>query len=163
MTDKRNELTHLDGQGAAAMVDVSDKLVTHRVAKAYARISLLPTALAAIRENSLRKGEALGTARIAGILAAKKVPELIPLCHSVPVSSVQIDFQFEEAAIAITSTVVTDAKTGVEMEAMTACTVAALTLYDMAKSIDRSMVISDVKLLYKLGGQSGEYIAKEQK
>jgi cyclic pyranopterin phosphate synthase len=153
------ELTHMNSLGEAAMVNVSSKAVTYRTATASAKISLSPVALSAIKNNTLEKGEALGVARIAGILAAKKTPDLIPLCHSLPLGSVEIDLQFEGTALRITATVTTEAKTGVEMEALTACTIAALTVYDMAKSLDKSMVISDVKLLHKSGGQSGEYRA----
>ncbi len=159
MTNSR--LTHLNEQGAAAMVDISDKAVTRRTASACARITINQEALTAIRENTLAKGEAVGTARIAGILAAKKVPELIPLCHSLPLSAVSIEFEFEESGLLITAFAAIDAKTGVEMEAITACTIAALTIYDMAKALDRSMTISDIKLLHKEGGRSGKYTTKE--
>jgi cyclic pyranopterin monophosphate synthase len=120
------------------------------------------SALSAIRNNQLLKGDAISVARIAGILAAKKTDELIPLCHSLPVNSAELNFEFEADGIYITSTVTSDGKTGVEMEALTACSVASLTIYDMAKSLDRSMTIYDVKLLSKTGGKSGVYLAQEE-
>jgi cyclic pyranopterin monophosphate synthase len=119
------------------------------------------TAVQAVTENTLTKGDAIPTARIAGILAAKRVDELIPLCHTLPLSSVDIEFQWEGMSLLISATVATDAKTGVEMEALTACTVAALTVYDMVKSVDKAMVIGGVRLLQKSGGGSGTYKAEE--
>jgi cyclic pyranopterin phosphate synthase len=161
MSDGIEKLTHIDEHGAAAMVDVSDKSATLRTAAACARITMSDAALAAIANNTLSKGEAIGVARIAGIMAAKKTADLIPLCHTLPISAVDIKFEFESTGLFITATVVTDAKTGVEMEALTASSVAALSIYDMAKALDRTMVISDIKLLRKSGGRSGDYFAKE--
>jgi cyclic pyranopterin phosphate synthase len=162
MTKEQGQrLTHINDNGAAMMVDVGLKEITRREASACARISMSVVALDAIRSSTLQKGEAIGTARIAGIMAAKKVSDLIPLCHSLPISAITIAFTFEDTGLLITSSVVTDAKTGVEMEALTACSVSALTIYDMAKAVDRSMVISDIKLLSKSGGKSGSYHAEE--
>jgi cyclic pyranopterin monophosphate synthase len=154
-------LTHVDSAGAAKMVDTSMKDITRRSATASARIRMSEQALRAIRENVLQKGDALSVARIAGILAAKKVDDLIPLCHSLPIQCVSMDFDIEESSILITATALTEARTGVEMEALTACSIAALTIYDMAKSVDRTMVIYDVRLLSKSGGRSGTYSAPE--
>jgi cyclic pyranopterin phosphate synthase len=156
-----DQLTHIMADGAVAMVDVSAKETTHRVATACARVKMAHATLKAIKEASLKKGEAIGTARIAGIMASKKTSELIPLCHSLPLNFVEIQFQYEDSGILITATASTNAKTGVEMEALTACTVAALTIYDMAKAVDRSMEISDIRLLHKSGGRSGEYNARD--
>lgn len=155
-----DRLTHLDAEGAAHMVDVSAKDVTTREATAEGRISMSAPALAAIREGSLKKGDALAVARIAGIMAAKRTADLIPLCHPLPLSAVSVDLAFEEAAIRATATVRTTGRTGVEMEALTAVNVALLTLYDMAKAIDRAMVISDIRLLAKSGGRSGDWRAE---
>jgi cyclic pyranopterin phosphate synthase len=153
-------LTHVNPEtGAAQMVDVSSKADTRREAFARARVRMKPETLTLIRENALKKGDALAVARIAGILAAKRTDELIPLCHTLPLSSVQIDFTLDQAHsfIEIIATAATVAQTGVEMEALTAATVAALTIYDMAKSSDRAMSIDEVRLLRKTGGKSGDY------
>lgn len=147
-------LTHLDQTGAARMVDVSAKPVTAREAIATGRILMSPEAVAAIREGSLKKGDALATARIAGIMAAKQTAALIPLCHPLPLTRVSIELDLAETAITATATCATDAKTGVEMEALTAVSVTLLTLYDMAKALDRTMTIEDVRLLKKTGGNS---------
>jgi cyclic pyranopterin phosphate synthase len=153
-------LTHLDETGAAHMVDVSAKPVTTREAVATGRILMSPQALAAIREGTLKKGDALATARIAGIMAAKKTAELIPLCHPLPLTRVRVDLELDDTGITATATVATDAKTGVEMEALTAITAALLTLYDMAKALDRAMTIESVRLVSKTGGASGDYSAR---
>ena len=152
-------LTHLDAAGAAHMVDVSAKPATQREARATGRITMSPAALDAMRAGALAKGDALGVARIAGIMAAKRTAELIPLCHPIPISKVSVDLAFVDGGIECTATVATTGPTGVEMEALTAAGVALLTLYDMAKAIDRGMTIEGVRLLAKSGGRSGEWRA----
>jgi cyclic pyranopterin phosphate synthase len=152
-----NELTHIDEHGNARMVDISDKPATRREASAQAVVRLQPHTRAQIEQNALAKGDALALARIAGILAAKRVDNLIPLCHTLPLSTVQVDFRFDERGLIIRAMAATTAQTGVEMEALTAVTIAALTVYDMAKAIDKSMVIEDVHLLKKTGGKSGDF------
>jgi cyclic pyranopterin phosphate synthase len=147
MTD--SSLTHLDASGNARMVDVGDKPITRREAIAEGFITLQPATLAAITAGSVPKGEVLNTARIAGILAAKRCGEMIPLCHPLPLESVAIDFDLQQSRIRIQATARVTAKTGVEMEALTAVTVAALTIYDMCKSIDKQMVIEGIRLLSK--------------
>jgi len=154
-----SKLTHLDEQGAAHMVDVSAKAVTRREASATGHIAMSAEALVAIREGALKKGDALGVARVAGIMAAKRTSDLVPLCHPLPISSASIDFAFRDSGIDVTATVVTTGKTGVEMEALTAVSVALLTLYDMGKAIDRRMTIGGVRLLAKSGGRSGDWRA----
>lgn len=151
------KLTHLDESGAAHMVDVSAKADTVREAIAEGRISMTPEALAAIRAGTAKKGDVLATARIAGIMAAKKTSELIPLCHPLMLSKVTIDFAFEDDGIRATATVRLAGQTGIEMEAMTATSITLLTLYDMAKALDKGMVISGVRLLSKSGGKSGDW------
>lgn len=160
MTDKR--LTHLDETGAAAMVDVSDKDVTVRIARAGGYIEMLPETLAMILDGSAKKGDVIATARIAGIMAAKKCHELIPLCHPLLISKVTVDFQpdADNKRIYVESLVKISGKTGVEMEALTAVSVACLTLYDMCKAVDRGMTISAIRVLEKDGGKSGRYKAK---
>ena len=152
-------LTHLDEAGAARMVDVGAKAVTARMAMAGGRIAMNAQALAAIREGSAKKGDVLATARIAGILAAKRTSDLIPLCHPLPVSSVSVELALEADGVAVTATVATTGQTGVEMEALTAVSVALLTIYDMAKALDRGMRIGEVRLLEKRGGKSGDWRA----
>lgn len=152
-----SKLTHLDESGAAHMVDVSTKADTVREAIAEGRISMSAEALTAIKEGSAKKGDVLATARIAGIMAAKKTPELIPLCHPLMLSKVSVDFTFERDGIRVTTLVRLTGQTGVEMEAMTATSVALLTIYDMAKALDKGMVISDIRLLSKSGGKSGDW------
>jgi cyclic pyranopterin phosphate synthase len=152
-----NGLTHIDEAGAARMVDVAGKAVTRRVAVAAGRIAMSPQAAAAIRAGSVAKGDALATARIAGIMAAKKTSDLIPLCHPLPLSSVTIDLALDETGVTVTATAATESQTGVEMEALTAASVALLTLYDMAKALDKSMTIENVRLLSKTGGKSGDW------
>lgn len=151
-------LTHFDAAGRAAMVDVSAKDETARTATARGRIVMQPATLALIREGRVGKGDVLGVARIAGIMAAKKTSELIPLCHPLMLSKVAVDLEPEgEDAVAIEATVTLTGKTGVEMEALTAVTVAALTVYDMVKAVDRGMRIEDIRLVHKAGGKSGEF------
>lgn len=153
------KLTHLDDSGAARMVDVGEKAATARTAVAEGHIRLSAEALAAIAEGATKKGDVLATARIAGIMAAKRTSELIPLCHPLPLSSVSVDLALGEGRITATATARTTGQTGVEMEALTAVSVALLTLYDMAKALDRAMVIEGVRLLEKRGGKSGDWRA----
>jgi cyclic pyranopterin monophosphate synthase len=156
-----SKLTHLDESGAAHMVDVGGKPATARRAVASGRITMSPQALEAIRAGNAPKGDVLATARIAGIMAAKRTGELIPLCHPLGLEAVTIDFAYEETAIRATATASLTGKTGVEMEAMTATSIALLTIYDMAKAIDKGMVISEVRLIAKSGGKSGDWAAPE--
>ncbi|GAB0114603.1 cyclic pyranopterin monophosphate synthase MoaC [Acidisoma sp. C75] len=158
---KPGVLTHFDEAGRAAMVDVSAKPETMREATAAARIRMLPETLALIESGGAKKGDVLGVARLAGIMAAKRTADLIPLCHPLPLSSVSLDLAPDRAgsAIAITATVRTTGRTGVEMEALTAATVAALTVYDMCKAVDRAMVVEAVRVLAKSGGASGDFTA----
>jgi cyclic pyranopterin monophosphate synthase len=155
------KLTHLDENGAAHMVDVSTKADTVREAVAEGLITMSAKALTAIKEGSAKKGDVLATARIAGIMAAKKTSELIPLCHPLLLSKISVDFAFEADGIRATATVRLTGQTGVEMEAMTAVSVALLTIYDMAKALDKGMVIGGVRLLAKSGGKSGDWRAPE--
>jgi cyclic pyranopterin phosphate synthase len=155
------KLTHLDEAGNAAMVDVSAKPATEREAIAEGRITMSAEALAAIREGAVKKGDVLATARIAGIMAAKKTSELIPLCHPLMLSKVAVDFSFEGNAIRVTGMARLTGQTGVEMEALTATSVALLTIYDMAKALDKGMVIGGVRLLEKRGGKSGDWRAAD--
>jgi cyclic pyranopterin phosphate synthase len=153
------ELTHLDADGAAHMVDVSAKADTAREAVAEGRISMSADALDAIRAGNAKKGDVLGTARIAGIMAAKKTSELVPLCHPLMLSRISLDFVLEPTSVLARATVRLNGPTGVEMEALTAVSVALLTVYDMAKALDKHMVISDIRLLSKTGGKSGDWQA----
>lgn len=155
----RSRLSHLDEHGHALMVDVSGKKETRREASATATVKMKPAVLQMLLQNRVPKGDALATARIAGILAAKQTPSLIPLCHPLTISSVQIDFVPDErnSTIQIVSKVNSTGKTGVEMEALTAVSVAALTMYDMCKAVDKGITISDIFLLRKSGGKSGTY------
>lgn len=155
------KLTHLDESGAAHMVDVSAKTDTVREAVAEGRIDMSAVALQAIVDGSAKKGDVLATARIAGIMAAKKTSELIPLCHPLLLSKIAVDFSFEPDAIRATARVRLTGQTGVEMEAMTAVSVALLTIYDMAKALDKAMTISDIRLLTKSGGKSGDWVRPE--
>lgn len=155
-----SRLTHLDAMGNAHMVDVSAKDVTSRSATAKARVSMLPETLALIASGTAKKGDVLRTARIAGIMAAKKTSELIPLCHPLMISKVSVDFTFSENEIVVEATVKVEGKTGVEMEALTACSVACLTIYDMVKAVDRGMKITDLRLVEKTGGKSGHFQAE---
>jgi len=154
-------LTHIDAEGTARMVDVGAKQETRRVAVASGRITMAASALAAIRAGDAPKGDVLGTARIAGIMAAKKTSELVPMCHPLLLDAVNVDFTFEEAAIEAKATVSLTGKTGVEMEAITATSIALLTIYDMAKALDKGMVIGDIRLVEKLGGKSGHWKAED--
>lgn len=153
------KLTHLDEAGQAAMVDVSAKAATVREAVAEGRISMSAAVLAAIRDGTAKKGDVLATARIAGIMAAKRTSDLIPLCHPLMLSKVAVDFAFETDGIRATATARLTGQTGVEMEALTAVSVALLTIYDMAKAIDKGMIISDIRLISKSGGKSGDWQA----
>ena len=154
-----SKLTHLDAAGNAHMVDVSDKQVTSRLAVATGRVEMLPDTLKLIAEGMAKKGDVIATARIAGIMAAKRTHELIPLCHPLVISKVTVDFEVDEAASAIdvTATVKVEGKTGVEMEALTAVSVACLTVYDMVKAVDRGITITGVRLVEKAGGKSGHF------
>jgi len=152
-------LTHVDAQGAARMVDISAKAATRREAVTEGFITIAAPTLAAISANAIAKGDVLATARIAGIMAAKRTAELIPLCHPLPIDAVTVELAIEATGIRVTSNVVTTHGTGVEMEALTATSVALLTIYDMAKASDRGMVIGGVRLLRKSGGRSGEWLA----
>jgi len=154
------EFSHFDQRGNAAMVDVSAKPVTERTATARARVVMLPATLALIRSGGAKKGDVLGVARVAGIMAAKRTAELIPLCHPLPITAVAVELTADAAAgaVEIAATVRTTGQTGVEMEALTAASVAALTVYDMCKSVDRGMRIEAIRLTHKAGGKSGEFI-----
>ena len=154
-------LTHLDAAGAAAMVDVSGKDVTARTAVAEGRIVMQPETLALVREGNAKKGDVLGVARVAGIMAAKKTHELVPLCHPLLLTKVSVDIEPDEKLPGLRVTALTrvTGKTGVEMEALTAASVACLTIYDMAKAVDRGMTIAGIRLLEKSGGKSGDYVA----
>jgi cyclic pyranopterin phosphate synthase len=153
------ELTHVDERGQARMVDVSGKDATSRVAVARGRVVMKQASLTLIAEGKAPKGDALGVARVAGVMAAKKTAELIPLCHNIPISNVSVELEPDVASssVIITATVASEGKTGVEMEALTAVSMAALTLYDMLKAVDKDMTITDVMLLEKSGGKSGSY------
>jgi cyclic pyranopterin phosphate synthase len=151
------ELTHLNARGEAHIVDIGGKDTTRRRAIARATLEAQPETIEAIIGGNLKKGDALAVARIAGIMAAKKTSELIPLCHPIPLTRVEVEIVAEGIALAITATAETTAQTGVEMEALVAASTAALTLYDMAKGIDRAMTVTDVQLLEKTGGKSGDY------
>ena len=153
------DLTHLGADGAAHMVDVSAKADTAREAVAEGRITMSAETLEAVRAGNIKKGDVLGTARIAGIMAAKKTSELLPLCHPLMLSKIAIAFEFEDHGIRAEARVRLNGPTGVEMEALTAVSVALLTLYDMAKALDKAMVISDIRLLSKTGGKSGDWHA----
>lgn len=153
------DLTHLNDNGEAHIVDIGDKAVTHRRAVAQARLSGRKETIATTLAGGLKKGDALAVARIAGIMAAKKTSELIPLCHPLPLTKVSVDIEGDgESAILVRVTAETNGQTGVEMEALVAASTTALTLYDMAKAIDRAMVISDICLLEKSGGKSGDFV-----
>jgi cyclic pyranopterin phosphate synthase len=150
-------LTHVDESGAARMVDVSGKEVTARVAVASGRVLVSPTVVELLRGDGVPKGDALGVARVAGILAAKRTPDLIPLCHPLAISGVEVDLEVLDDAVAITATVRTTDRTGVEMEALTAVSIAALTVVDMVKAVDKAAVITDVRVESKTGGKSGTW------
>src|ERR1700689_2791262 len=151
--------THFDQAGNAAMVDVSDKAVTSRTATARVQVVMEAATLAMIEQGSAKKGDVLGVARLAGIMGVKRTADLIPLCHPLPISSVKVDLDADVAAstVEITATIRTTGQTGVEMEALTAVSVAALTVYDMCKAVDRSMRIEGLRVTHKAGGKSGEF------
>ncbi|MFB9658523.1 cyclic pyranopterin monophosphate synthase MoaC [Glycomyces mayteni] len=151
------DLTHVDPSGAARMVDVSGKDVSQRSALATGRLRTTPEVVAALRANSLAKGDALATARIAGIMAAKRTPDLVPLCHPIGISGVKVDLTVTDEGVDIAARVKTADRTGVEMEALTAVSVAALTLVDMVKAVDPAAVISDIRVEEKLGGKTGAW------
>jgi cyclic pyranopterin phosphate synthase len=153
------DFTHFDATGASRMVDVGAKEVTSRMARASGRLTLEPTTLARIRERKLSKGDVLEVARLAGIMAAKRTDELIPLCHTLPLDAVAIDFDFPDTqTIAIQATARVTGRTGVEMEALVAVSVTALTIYDMCKSVDRGITIGEIRLEEKSGGKSGHFV-----
>jgi cyclic pyranopterin phosphate synthase len=157
-------LTHLNSAGQAHMVDIADKAVTHRTAVATGFVEMRPETLTLITSGAAAKGDVLATARIAGIMAAKRTSELIPLCHPLSLTHVSVELEPAESptpGVRVTVTAQTDGKTGIEMEALTAASVSALTIYDMCKAVDRGMVISDIKLLSKAGGKSGSWIREE--
>ncbi|MCH4150465.1 MAG: cyclic pyranopterin monophosphate synthase MoaC [Sphingobium sp.] len=160
MTEAR--LTHVDAAGAAHMVDVSGKSDTVRQAIARGRIDMNPQAARAILEGSAKKGDVLGVARVAGIMAAKKTAELIPLCHPLMLSKVTLDLAPDEGGVTATATVRLTGQTGVEMEALTAVSVALLTVYDMAKALDKGMIVRDIRLIEKTGGKSGDWRAEAE-
>ena len=155
-----SKLTHLDDSGAARMVDISAKAATRREATAEGFIHVAKDALQAIAEQEVKKGDVLATARIAGIMAAKRTADLIPLCHPLPIDAVSLDLAIEATGIRATATVATTHGTGVEMEALTAVSAALLTVYDMAKALDRTMRIDGIRLLRKSGGRSGGFVAE---
>jgi len=157
-----DKLTHLNAAGEATMVDVSEKPETLRIAIAQGRIRMKPETFELILQGQMKKGDVLGTARIAGIMAAKQASHLIPLCHPIPISKISIEFNLDDTASTITATseVKNRGATGVEMEALTAVAVSLLTVYDMGKAVDRGMVIEDIHLVKKSGGKSGTYVYK---
>ncbi len=155
-----SKLTHLDESGAARMVDVGDKPQTQRSATAAGRIRMSAATLEAVHEGSGPKGDVLSTARIAGIMAAKRTGDLIPMCHPLMLDTVSVDFTFENDAITVTARAALTGKTGVEMEALTAASIALLTIYDMAKALEKGMVIEQVRLIEKTGGKSGDWHAE---
>ncbi|AIA04127.1 cyclic pyranopterin monophosphate synthase MoaC [Streptomyces noursei] len=157
MSSGQQHLTHIDAAGAARMVDVSEKDVTARTARARGRVLVAPRVVELLRGEGVPKGDALATARIAGILGAKRTPDLIPLCHPLAVSGVTVDLVVADDAVEITATVKTTDRTGVEMEALTAVSVAALTVVDMVKAVDKAAVISDIRVEEKTGGKSGDW------
>ncbi len=162
MSDTSSPLTHFDKNGQAHMVDVGGKAATHRIATVQGRIDMLPSTLALIEGGNAKKGDVLGIARIAGIQAAKKTSDLIPLCHPLAITRVAVDFSLgtdSDPHVSCTATVETVGPTGVEMEALTACTVGLLTIYDMCKAVDRGMTLRSVALLEKHGGKSGSFVA----
>lgn len=157
-----SRLSHLDAQGAAHMVDVGDKAETIRIAIAEGSVVMAPETIAIVRDGNAKKGDVLGTARLAGIMAAKRTHELIPLCHPLLLSKIAVDLDIDEAlpGVRVRAEVKMKGQTGVEMEALTAVSVACLTVYDMVKAVDRAMRIEGIQLLHKSGGQSGDYNAK---
>ena len=160
-----NEFTHFNDRGAATMVQVGDKAVTQRVAIAAGRVLVNRETLELIKSGGMKKGDVLGIARIGGIMGAKRTPDIIPLCHPVLISGIDIDLDIDEqnCAVEITASVCCAGQTGVEMEALTAVSVAALTIYDMCKAVQKDMTISDIRLLEKMGGKSGNYRRSDEK
>jgi cyclic pyranopterin monophosphate synthase len=158
MSDDQPRLTHVDESGAARMVDVSGKQQTAREAVASGRVLVSATVVRLLRGDGVPKGDALGVARVAGIMAAKRTPDLVPLCHPLAISKVAVDLQVADDAVEITATVRTTDRTGVEMEALTAVSVAALTVVDMVKAVDKGAVITDVRVESKSGGKSGDWV-----
>ncbi|TVP58083.1 MAG: cyclic pyranopterin monophosphate synthase MoaC [Gemmatimonadales bacterium] len=156
-------LSHLDARGTARMVDVGDKPITHRTATAEGRVTCSPELVARIREHGLEKGDLIGTARLAGVLGAKRVDELIPLCHTLPLDRVDVEITIGDAEIRLRATASTRARTGVEMEALTAVAVAALTVIDMGKAVDRTMTIQDLRVVEKTGGRSGDWVRESER
>jgi len=154
-----SQLTHVDAAGAARMVDVGGKTPTAREAVSTGRITMSAEAARAIAEGSAKKGDVIAVARVAGIMAAKRTSDLIPLCHPLPLTKITLDLDVDDSGVTATATVATDGKTGVEMEALTAVGVALLTVYDMAKAIDKAMEIDGIRLLEKRGGKSGDWSA----
>jgi len=152
-----DKLTHIDENGKAQMVNVGSKEDTNRSATALGKVLMSIETIEALKKQELQKGDALGVARLAGIQAAKKTSDLIPLCHPLAINFASVDFRIKESHVEIEATVKTFGKTGVEMEALTACSVAALTIYDMCKAVDKSVTIEDIKLLEKTGGKSGDW------
>lgn len=158
-----SDLTHVDAAGAAHMVDVTGKAVTARVAVATGEMRTTPEVVALLRSNGLKKGDALAVARVAGIMGAKRTSDLVPLCHPLPITGVSVEFTLEDATVRIAATVRTSGQTGVEMEALTAVTVAGLTLHDMIKAVDPAAVLSEVRLERKEGGKTGVWTRPEGK
>ena len=160
--DRGDKLTHIDADGNARMVDVSDKDVTRRTATAGCRVVMQPETIALIRDGAVKKGDVLSVARLAGIMGAKKTSELIPLCHPLLINKADVELSIDDDrnAVVIEASARVDGKTGVEMEALTAASVAALTVYDMVKAVDRGTQITDIRLLHKAGGKSGTYEAE---
>jgi len=158
-----NKFSHIDKEGKAKMVDVSNKEITSRKAVASVKVVMNKETLKMIKDGTIEKGAVLSTARVAGIMGAKKTPDLIPMCHQLELTSIDIDFSFtSDQEIEITASAKSSYKTGVEMEAFTGASIAALTIYDMCKAVDKGMIISDLKLMYKSGGKSGIYERKEK-
>ena len=152
-----NKLTHLDADGRARMVDVGDKPVSHRTARAEAKLLATPETLDIVRSGTAKKGDVITVSEIAGVMGAKKTADLIPLCHPLPLSKINVKIEIEETCLRVTTETRTQGQTGVEMEALTAAGVAALTLYDMLKAVDKSMTIEGLRLLEKTGGVSGDF------
>lgn len=155
------ELTHINEEGRARMVDVTPKDVTHRIARAAGKVCMNQQTLALIKSGGIKKGDVLAVAQVAGIMAAKRTWETIPMCHQIPLTGVDVHFAYEDDGISVEAICRCDAKTGVEMEALSACSVACLTIYDMAKAVQRDMTITDIRLLEKHGGKSGHFVRGE--
>ncbi len=155
--EQPSRLTHVDESGAARMVDVGEKAVTQRTATATGRVLVSPRVVELLRGDGVPKGDALGVARVAGIMAAKRTPDLVPLCHPLAISGVSVDLVVDDDAVALSATVRTTDRTGVEMEALTAVSVAALTVVDMVKAVDKGAVITDIRVETKTGGASGDW------